>query len=53
VKPKNIMLTSDGVVKLADMGLARAISDKEAAEAEAGKAFGTPYYISPSRSGAR
>jgi serine/threonine-protein kinase len=29
------------------MGLARAISDKEAAEAEAGKAFGTPYYISP------
>lgn len=47
VKPKNIMLSSDGVVKLADMGLARAISDKEAAEAEAGKAFGTPYYISP------
>ncbi len=47
VKPKNIMITTDGVVKLADMGLARAISDKEAAEAEAGKAFGTPYYISP------
>jgi len=47
VKPKNIMITKDGVVKLADMGLARAVSDKEAAEAEAGKAFGTPYYISP------
>ncbi len=47
VKPKNIMITSSGSVKLADMGLARAISDKEAAEAEAGKAFGTPYYISP------
>jgi len=47
VKPKNIMLTKSGVAKLADMGLARAISDKEAAEAEAGKAFGTPYYISP------
>ncbi|MBL8762885.1 MAG: serine/threonine protein kinase [Phycisphaerae bacterium] len=47
VKPKNIMLTSQGVAKLADMGLARAISDKEAAEAEQGKAFGTPYYISP------
>lgn len=47
VKPKNIIITTDGVVKLADMGLARAISDKEAAEAEAGKAFGTPYYISP------
>lgn len=47
VKPKNLMITQEGVAKLADMGLARAISDKEAAEAEAGKAFGTPYYISP------
>jgi len=47
VKPKNIMITREGVAKLADMGLARAISDKEVAEAEAGKAFGTPYYISP------
>jgi len=47
VKPKNIMLNREGVAKLADMGLARAVSDKEAAEAEAGKAFGTPYYISP------
>lgn len=47
VKPKNIMITRSGVAKLADMGLARAISDREAAEAEQGKAFGTPYYISP------
>ncbi|MCX5658519.1 MAG: serine/threonine-protein kinase [Planctomycetota bacterium] len=47
VKPKNIMITSQGVAKLADMGLARAVSDREAAEAEAGKAYGTPYYISP------
>ncbi len=47
VKPKNIMLTQEGATKLADMGLARAVSDREAAEAEAGKAYGTPYYISP------
>ncbi len=47
VKPKNIMLSKEGIAKLADMGLARAMSDKEAAEAEQGKAFGTPYYISP------
>ena len=47
VKPKNIMLTPSGIAKLADMGLARKVSDREAAEAEAGKAFGTPFYISP------
>lgn len=47
IKPKNIMLTTNGRAKLADLGLARAISDKEAAEAEAGRAYGTPYYISP------
>jgi serine/threonine protein kinase len=47
VKPKNLMITQEGVAKLADMGLARAVSDREAAEAEQGKAYGTPYYISP------
>lgn len=47
VKPKNIMITTDGIAKLADMGLARAASDEESAKAEAGRAFGTPYYISP------
>ncbi len=47
VKPKNILIAREGGAKLADMGLARAISDREAAEAEAGKACGTPYYISP------
>ncbi|MEM1109716.1 MAG: serine/threonine-protein kinase [Planctomycetota bacterium] len=48
VKPKNIMIAdADERTKLADMGLARAVSDREAAEAEAGKAYGTPYYISP------
>jgi serine/threonine-protein kinase len=47
VKPKNIMMTPEGVVKLADMGLARLAADEQAAQAEAGRAFGTPYYISP------
>ncbi len=47
VKPKNIMLTRDNVAKLADMGLARETSDMKAARAEAGRAYGTPYYISP------
>jgi serine/threonine-protein kinase len=47
VKPKNIMITTDGVAKLADMGLARVATDAETAFAEAGRAYGTPYYISP------
>jgi serine/threonine-protein kinase len=47
VKPKNIMINKQGVVKLADMGLARETTDIEAAQSEAGKAYGTPYYIAP------
>jgi serine/threonine protein kinase len=47
IKPKNIILTPQGVAKLTDLGLARAVDDKQAAELEAGKAYGTPYYISP------
>ncbi len=47
VKPKNIMINTQGVVKLADMGLARETTDIEAAQSEAGKAYGTPYYIAP------
>jgi len=47
VKPKNIMIAAQGVAKLADMGLAREASDEKAALAEAGRAYGTPYYIAP------
>jgi len=47
VKPKNIMLTPHSVAKLTDLGLAREVNDKATAELEAGKAYGTPYYISP------
>jgi serine/threonine-protein kinase len=47
VKPKNILLTPQGIAKLTDLGLARDVEDKQAAESEVGKAYGTPYYISP------
>ena len=47
VKPKNIMITRDGTAKLMDMGLARVTDDADAIAAEAGRLFGTPYYISP------
>ena len=47
VKPKNLMINKAGVVKLADLGLARGEGDSAAADEEKGKIFGTPYYISP------
>ncbi|MEM8835711.1 MAG: serine/threonine-protein kinase [Planctomycetota bacterium] len=47
VKPKNIIMAERGLPKLADLGLARHVEDHEAAAAEAGQAYGTPYYMSP------
>ncbi len=47
VKPKNIMITEGGVAKLMDMGLARVADDAKAIQAESGRLYGTPYYISP------
>ncbi|MDP6891149.1 MAG: serine/threonine-protein kinase [Phycisphaerales bacterium] len=47
IKPKNLMLTPSGQVKVADLGLARNLADVEAAEQEKGRAYGTPFYISP------
>jgi eukaryotic-like serine/threonine-protein kinase len=47
IKPKNIILTPQSIAKLTDLGLARATDDKAVAAFEAGKAYGTPYYISP------
>jgi serine/threonine-protein kinase len=53
VKPKNLMINRSGVVKLADLGLARGEDDSAAAAEEKGKIFGTPYYISPEQIRAR
>lgn len=47
IKPGNIILTPEGVAKLADLGLARQTGDTARAKAEKGLALGTPYYISP------
>jgi serine/threonine-protein kinase len=47
VKPGNIILTAEGVAKLADLGLARDIADRAAVKAEKGLIIGTPYYIAP------
>ncbi len=47
IKPENVIITKDGGVKLADLGLARLTDDEKWGLAEAGMAIGTPYYISP------
>lgn len=48
IKPGNIMIDSDGAVKLADLGLAKMVDPaKLSAQIEEGRIEGTPNYISP------
>ncbi len=46
IKPDNIMLTAEGVVKLADLGLAREVNDN-AGLTQQKIAIGTPHYMAP------
>ncbi len=45
VKPQNILVTRDDRVKVADFGIARAVS--EASQQQEARAWGTPQYFSP------
>ncbi len=47
IKPENIMLTREGVPKLADLGLARQMDSEMTALTRTGTAMGTPYYMAP------
>ena len=46
IKPDNVMVDSDGTVKVADLGLARSIGDRRAWGCEE-EVMGTPNYMSP------
>jgi urea transport system substrate-binding protein len=50
VKPANLMRAPDGVVKLADFGLARAAEQTGPSVASSLRAGGTPQYMSPEQS---
>lgn len=49
IKPENVMITIEGVVKVADFGLARIKRPKEKNQAltQVGMTLGTPLYMSP------
>jgi serine/threonine-protein kinase len=46
VKPENILVTPDGVAKLADLGLSKQLTSDCSLTTE-GKTLGTPFYVSP------
>jgi serine/threonine protein kinase len=46
IKPDNMLVTEKGVVKLSDMGLAKA-TDEDMSLTQSGTGLGTPYYMPP------
>ena len=47
IKPDNVLLTSTGAVKVADLGLSRDLMNAASDKTTAGQAVGTPHYMSP------
>jgi serine/threonine-protein kinase len=46
IKPANVLLTRQGVVKVADLGLAKAL-DEDLSLTQTGTGAGTPFYMAP------
>jgi eukaryotic-like serine/threonine-protein kinase len=46
IKPDNLMINSDGHIKISDLGLARHVDDAHDRERDGG-IFGTPHFVSP------
>ena len=46
IKPDNILVTTDGQVKVADLGLAKA-TDEDMSMTQSGTGLGTPHYMPP------
>lgn len=47
IKPDNIMFAADGTVKLADLGIAKSMDERDTMLTMAAAVFGTPAYMSP------
>jgi len=47
IKPDNILVTKNGVVKVADFGLAKALDDEDVSITQSGMGLGTPLYMAP------
>lgn len=47
IKPDNLMLSRAGVLKVADLGLAKAMDEENASLTMSGVVVGTPHYVSP------
>ena len=47
IKPKNLLFTTNGVLKVADFGISQVVSEGATLVTRAGEVLGTPAYIAP------
>jgi len=49
IKPQNLLLTEEGVIKVVDLGLAKWTGEESSMLTQTGEIMGSPVYISPER----